>query len=168
MSSYREIIYPPDEKNEYPQKLADHLYERFIEGELVEDREFKILDIGCCTGKALKMFNRRGNLDLYGIDIRDEKSEGFVFKECNLETESIPFEDNTFDFVYSKSVLEHVKNTDNFISEALRVLKPGGVFVGMCPDWGSQYKNYWDDYTHVKPFTRKELWIVTGKHEALR
>ena len=97
MSSYREIIYPPDEKNEYPQKLADHLYERFVENEIVEGQEFKMLDIGCCTGKALKMFNRRNNLELYGIDLRDEKQDGFVFKECNLETERIPFDDNTFD-----------------------------------------------------------------------
>jgi SAM-dependent methyltransferase len=157
MSNYREIIYPSDVKNEYPQKLADHIYDRFVEGELTKGQEFRILDIGCCTGDALKMFNRRNNLELYGIDIRDEKQEGYVFKECDLETDKIPFEDNTFDFIYSKSVLEHVKNTDNFISESLRVLKPGGVFVGMCPDWGSQYKNYWDDYTHVKPFTRKGL-----------
>lgn len=157
MSKYREIIYPPDEANNYPQLLADHLYDRFIKPNLQEGKEYKVLDIGCCTGKALKNFNRRGDLKLYGIDIRDEKEEGFVFKECDIESEAIPFPDNTFDFIYSKSVLEHVKNTDNFVNEALRVLKPNGVFVGICPDWNSQYKNYWDDYTHVKPFTRKGL-----------
>ena len=27
----------------------------------------------------------------------------------------------------------------------------------MCPDWGSQYKVFWDDYTHVKAWTRKGL-----------
>lgn len=157
MTSYREIIYPSDEKNPYPQRLADHLYGRFIAPLKVEDKPLRILDIGCCTGKALKMFNKRGDLELYGIDIRDEESEGFVFKACDLETEVIPFEDDYFDVVYSKSVLEHVRNTDNFVNEARRVLRPGGTFIGMCPDWNSQYKNYWDDYTHVKPFTRKGL-----------
>jgi SAM-dependent methyltransferase len=157
MTSYKEIIYPSDEKNPYPQKLADHLYDRFIKPLIKEGQTLKVLDIGCCTGNALKMFNKRGNLDLYGIDLRDERSEGFVFKACDLEREKIPFDDNTFDVVYSKSVLEHVKNTDNFVSESLRVLKPGGKFIGMCPDWHSQFRNYWDDYTHVKPFTRKGL-----------
>lgn len=157
MTSYREIIYPSDEKNEYPQRLADHLYERFIFPLKEEGRKLRILDIGCCTGKALKMFNKNDDLELYGIDIRDEGTEGFEFEVCDLEKESIPFEDNFFDVIYSKSVLEHVKNTDNFVNESYRVLKPAGIFIGMCPDWNSQYKNYWDDYTHVKPFTRKGL-----------
>jgi SAM-dependent methyltransferase len=157
MSKYVEINYPPDEKNQYPQKLADHLFHRFIEGELGQGKGSKILDIGCSTGKALKMFNSRNNLELYGIDLRDEGQTGFVFKECNLESEEIPFEDDTFDFIYNKSVLEHVRNTDNFISESFRVLKPGGIFIGLVPDWASQYKSFWDDYTHVKPFTLKGL-----------
>ena len=59
--------------------------------------------------------------------------------------------------MYSKSVLEHLTNTDNFVSESFRVLKPGGVFVGLTPDWDSQRRIFWDDYTHVKPFTRKGL-----------
>jgi len=85
MTSYREIIYPSDEKNPYPQRLADHLYGRFIAPLKVEDRPLRILDIGCCTGKALKMFNKRGDLELYGIDIRDEESEGLKLRRYHLK-----------------------------------------------------------------------------------
>ena len=27
----------------------------------------------------------------------------------------------------------------------------------MTPDWGTQYKTFWDDYTHVQAWTRKSL-----------
>jgi len=37
------------------------------------------------------------------------------------------------------------------------VLKPGGMAVLMTPDWKSQHDFFWDDYTHVKAFTRKSL-----------
>ena len=43
------------------------------------------------------------------------------------------------------------------ISELIRVLKPGGIAVIMTPDWKSQLNFFWDDYTHVKAFTRKSL-----------
>jgi len=97
---------------------------------------------------------------VYGLDKRDECIKilkDFDIRECDIEKDLFPFEDNYFDCIFSKSVLEHVNNTDNFLTESLRVLKPGGIAVLMTPDWGSQYKFFWDDYTHVKAFTRKGL-----------
>lgn len=40
----------------------------------------------------------------------------------------LPFENEEFDEIYSKSVLEHIRNVGLFISEAMRVLKKGGRF----------------------------------------
>ena len=157
MTNYAELIYPPDEGNSYPDKLAKYLYDRFMSQHQKEGYSPKILDIGCSRGNALKNFAKYGNLDLYGIDRREEKYEGFIFKECDLESEKIPFPDNTFDIIYSKSVLEHVFNAENFLSESLRVLKPGGTFIGLTPDWAAQNKIFWDDFTHVRPFTKKGL-----------
>jgi ubiquinone/menaquinone biosynthesis C-methylase UbiE len=52
--------------------------------------------------------------------------------------ESLPFEDETFDFVHAKSVVEHVDDAEATFREVYRVLKPGGVFwfltaSAMCP-----------------------------------
>ena len=155
MTKYAEVIYPKDLKNKYPQKLANHLYDNYFSDKA--SRGSSILDIGCSTGKALKCFSKNQDFKLYGVDVRDENVDGIVFEKCDLEKDRIPFEDNSFDFVYSKSVIEHVFNTENFIKETLRVLKPGGVFVIMTPDWVSGMDVFWDDYTHVKPFSRKSL-----------
>jgi len=156
MTLYKDTIYPEDNNNTYPEKLSEYIYERFF-SEATKPGT-KILDIGCCTGKALKLFKKQSkDIELYGVDIRNEGIEDINFKTCNIETEAIPYPDEHFDIIYSKSVLEHVRNTDNFLSESLRVLKSGGIFVGLTPDWKSQCEIFWDDYTHVKPFTRKGL-----------
>ena len=52
----------------------------------------KILDIGCSRGTALKNFARFGDLELYGIDRREEEHDGFVFKECDLEKKKFHFQ----------------------------------------------------------------------------
>ena len=158
MSKYSQVIYPSDDKNEYPFKLSKYIYDRFIAECAQNSNKPKLLDIGCSTGRALNNFNKCGNLELFGIDRREERvADNITFKICDIETEKLPFPDDTFDVVYSKSVLEHVHNTTNFISEAHRVLKPGGMFVCLTPDWKSQQSFFWDDFTHVKPFTRKGL-----------
>lgn len=162
MSNYLETIYFRDEYDvkAYPQILCNHIADKYLSkiyGNGLEGK--KILDIGSGKGNHLVGFSRLG-IEAYGIDKRDECTsvlKNFTIKECNIENEQFPYDDNFFDFVYSKSVLEHVVNTDNFLSESLRVLKPGGIAVFMTPDWRSQCKFFWDDYTHVKPFTRKSL-----------
>jgi len=160
MSDYLETIYFRNETgdNDYPQKLCSYIAETYLA--LSGDLHGKtLLDIGSGKGNHLIGFQRHG-INVTGIDKRDEcinALSDIEVKGCNIEEESFPFKENCFDFVYSKSVLEHVLNTDNFLSEALRVLKPGGVAVFLTPDWKSQCKYFWDDYTHVKAFTRKSL-----------
>jgi SAM-dependent methyltransferase len=161
MPNYLETVYFAEEygKDEYPQKLCDYLYERYFEdyARAHAGEKLKLLDIGSGKGNHLVGFSRH-NIEGYGIDKREECVEildYFDIRECDMEKDSLPFEDNTFDFIFSKSVIEHVYNTDNFLDESYRVLKPGGIMVLMTPDWRSQKNYFWDDYTHVKPFTRK-------------
>ena len=125
MTKYVEVIYPEDSKNKYPQKFANHLYERFFSGK--KGQEASILDIGCSAGKALKCFSKNQDFKLYGVDVRDENVDGIVFEKCDLEKDRIPFEDNSFDFVYSKSVIEHVFNTENFIKASRRLFLENGL-----------------------------------------
>jgi ubiquinone/menaquinone biosynthesis C-methylase UbiE len=74
-----------------------------------------------------------------------------------LGKDKIPFPDNYFDLVYTKSVISMFLDTSFFFKEVYRVLKPGGTFVCLIPDWRSNYKWYWDDFFYVKSFTRKGL-----------
>ena len=163
MGKYLETIYFTEETGEqdYPQKLCSHIHERFYAPFAPSGgpNRPRLLDIGSGKGNHLIGFARCG-LDCFGIDKRDEciaAQQHFDVRECDIEREPFPFEDDFFDFVFSKSVLEHVTNTDNFLSQTLRVLKPGGVAVMLTPDWRSQRDYFWDDYTHVKAFTRKGL-----------
>ncbi len=160
MSSYLDTIYFKNEydENAYPQKMCNYLAERYIKP-LGPLEGMKLLDIGSGKGNHLVGFARLG-METYGLDKRDEcinALKDFDIRECNLECDPLPFEDDMFDVVYSKSVLEHVQNTDNLLAQSLRVLKPGGLAIMMTPDWRSQRAYFWDDYTHVKPFTRKGL-----------
>jgi SAM-dependent methyltransferase len=78
-------------------------------------------------------------------------------EKYDAEWMMIPYEDNTFDYVFIKSVIEHICNTDLFLSEIYRVLKPGGKVIILTPDYQKQKDFFYDDYTHIKPFTLNSL-----------
>jgi SAM-dependent methyltransferase len=60
--------------------------------------------------------------------------------------------DASCDVVYADQVLEHMPGIDaarELVSEALRVLRPGGVFFVVVPDYLKERGFFWDvDYTH--------------------
>lgn len=72
-----------------------------------------------------------------GIDICDHprlvKTDAFVYSthlDYVVDAHSMPFADNTFDFVYSLAVFEHLHTPWVAAKEIFRVLKPGGkVYV---------------------------------------
>jgi len=67
-------------------------------------------------------------------------------------TPPIPAPDASSDVIYADQVLEHMPGIDAaraLTGEALRVLRPGGVFFVVVPDYLKERGFFWDiDYTH--------------------
>lgn len=114
-----------------------------------------ILDVGCGTGwfcKFLKESYPESNI--IGTDIEDgRKFKNFDFFLAGIE--KLPFKDLTFDGISCKAVLEHIHNPLLAVLEMNRVLKKDGILFISVPD--AKDKNFWDDYTHVRPYTKKSL-----------
>ena len=155
-NQYLSVVY--DQKShpytDYPSKLCAHLFKLFN-----LKAGMKMLEPGCGRGEFLSHFQRLG-LDVRGIDISEEaRSFGHDFDIflCDIENDPIPFENNTFDVIFSKSFIEHLHYPERYLKEAYRVLKPGGLLVTLVPDWESNYRTYFDDFTHRSPFTKVAL-----------
>jgi ubiquinone/menaquinone biosynthesis C-methylase UbiE len=57
------------------------------------------------------------------------------------DAENMPFEDNTFDLVYSNGVIHHTPQTTRVIGEIFRILKPGGRCIIMV--YAEHSLHYW-------------------------
>jgi len=154
--NYLSVVYDEDSHpyNDYPKKLCAYMFQAFG-----LKKGMKMLEPGCGRGEFLKNFKDLG-LDVVGVDISSEAADfnnGLDVRKCDLENESLPFDDNTFDIIYSKSFIEHLYYPEKYLEEAYRVLKPNGLLLTLVPDWESNYKIYFDDFTHRTPFTKMSL-----------
>jgi len=101
------------------------------------DRNSMILDYGCGSGRFVKELNEQG-YNAFGCDIKidselkDLLNQGLI-RSIEQDPYRLPFEDNTFDFIYSFSVFEHVQNYSESIAELARVLKPNGICYHFFP-----------------------------------
>ncbi len=145
--NYYNVFYN-QKKTDYPYRLSSYLFKRYH-----LKKGMKLLDIGCGKGEYISIFRKLG-LDSYGIDKRINSK---YINKHDLDKENIPYQDNTFDVVFSKSFLEHSKNLEHILIEIKRILKDGGILICMVPDWGSQMKSYYDGYDHISPLTERGL-----------
>lgn len=127
----------------------------------------KILDVGAGEGVWLGQFAQfTVPENVFGaeydpqqvVDMKDPNSEirrMYSIPEQNIincPAERLDFPDNTFDIVFSHEVLEHVQDDKKAVSEAIRVLKPGGKFVIFTPNRG------WPFEQHGMFFRGKYYW----------
>jgi SAM-dependent methyltransferase len=99
----------------------------------------KILDIGSGNGQIsdhfLKLKNRVMAVDI--ADRRIHKDNGVEFYV--VDSELLPFQDETFDIVISNHVIEHVKSRERHISEIRRVLQSDGICYLATPNRTSPF-----------------------------
>lgn len=94
----------------------------------------KCLDIGCGAEAPLSFYLSRKGGAVYCGDINKQiisSAKKFVknAKFFIFGAEKLPFKDQEFDFVFMIDVLEHVKNPDKAINEAIRVTKKNGFIL---------------------------------------
>jgi len=99
----------------------------------------KLIDVACGTGDIAKLFLKNvGKLsEVTCVDPNKgmiEKGKKKLKNHKNLEwilasAEKLPVNDNTFDFYTISFGLRNTKNISESLSEAYRVLKPGGRFL---------------------------------------
>lgn len=158
---------------EHYNDISKHRYElhphvkNFVKFEKYKNK--KVLEIGFGAGTDLCEFVRNG-ADVSGIDISDKSitlcNDRLIVENFNADIKlydglNIPFKNNTFDAVYSWGVLHHNPNIDDLLSEAHRVLKPGGNLILML------YNKYSLLYYYSILYLRWLPQKIKSRHEIL-
>lgn len=102
-----------------------------------------ILDVGYGTGAMINLFSGLlPEASFTGIDnsekILDTVKGTDKIQFFHGHADSLPFADESFDFVYTRLVLMHNPNPAAIIEEMTRVCKPGGVVCAVEIDDGTQ------------------------------
>jgi SAM-dependent methyltransferase len=134
--------------------LPDHL--RFVP----IPSQARILDAGCGTGSMARLLAAtHRDAQVVGIDVRadyiayaaergnKEDLRNIAFRQGDVF--SLPFADSTFDVVWSKYVLQWLKESHRAIAEFRRVTRRGGVVV--CANFDGFAMTHWPEDPTLQP-----------------
>jgi SAM-dependent methyltransferase len=110
-----------------------------------------MLDLGCGF-EAFKEISSHTGLEYVGVDY-----DGGAM--LLADAHALPFKADAFDFIISFAVLEHLRYPAVAIREALRVLKPGGTFIGTVAFLEPFHMN---SYYHPSPLGTYDLLSGSG------
>ncbi|MGB6297556.1 MAG: methyltransferase domain-containing protein [Rivularia sp. (in: cyanobacteria)] len=126
-----------EEKNRRQAQID--LIEELLQWAQVQQAE-NILDVGCGIGGSSLYLAQKFNAAATGITLSpvqaqraSERAVEFGLQDrTNFQVAdalNMPFEDNSFDLVWSLESGEHMPDKNRFMQECYRVLKPGGKFI---------------------------------------
>lgn len=153
----------------------------------------KVLEIGSGIGTNCLLCKAMSEGEMFGIEpapgsyqklidcihLLQEGNPHLPYNAIEAGAESLPFSDNTFDFIYSFEVMEHVMDPKKMLEEIYRVLKPGGLsYITTCnydSFYEGHYGRFWNPFIgkqgnrkryirkHLSPKFLSELNFITKK-----
>ena len=146
----------------------------FIEQGRLSDRK-KVLDVGFGWGRMIVGLKERfPDMDITGIEIVETAIENAYiildrylgnYSKIKLEigdVQSLKYEDNRFDAVFSTRVFQYLSNPQKAIDHVYRVLIPGGRAVIMVPNKINPYLYLWYHTKLISSFTLKKWFRNAG------
>ena len=112
-----------------------------IVNDSLDNKEIKILELGCNVGRNINKFFENGFKNLFAIEINSEaislmkKSFPNTFSstkifESSIENKIKEFSDNQFDLVFSMAVLMHIHNDSDWIFQHIaRITKKNLIIM---------------------------------------
>lgn len=114
-----------------------------------------ILDIG--PGRC--WFTKQNLNDIAAIDNAPELVDHYRQRGVNIrlgDAYQVPYPEEYFEGVFCCWLLEHLSEPDRAFLEMYRILKPGGYACVIVPS-PNDMTAFYDDYTHVRPYTPVSL-----------
>ncbi|MFA7252971.1 MAG: class I SAM-dependent methyltransferase [Patescibacteria group bacterium] len=148
--------------------------------ELMRDNHFnkgrRCLEVGCGRGSISAYFADAG-FDCTLLDVSPDVIEiaRKIYKKNNLKAKfvvgdanDLPFSEGSFDIVVSIGLLEHFENFDKTIGEQVKMLAPGGLFLGyIVPKYTDNIQKDYEWINQVLKGYKKEGRIAS-KEEVFR
>lgn len=152
-------------------KTYSHYLEK-LENLNVKKKNF--LEIGCDSGSLLERALEIGYKNVVGIEPSDQAiaqaSPRIKDKIIHGSFEPGHFKENSFDVIFFAMVIEHMVDASSFVSEIYRILKPGGMVLGITHDENSflskllKEKSPIINDAHICVFSRESLKKIFKKH----
>ena len=139
----------------------------------------RVFCIGCGSGEEILLLRSRGASSIYAIDVSEALLEiaraghpDVEFAMRSME-ERQPFDDGTFDFVYSSLTLHYAVDWSGILREVARLLRPGGrmLFSTHHPvKWGAQVSRGEERDTFLMGYERPkgQMPVVYGDYLGTR
>lgn len=126
---YARYAFEYDDKEKYWNSFEQGCFDPYLK--MIEGK--KVLDAGAGTGRLSVKLAAAG-AEVTALDISSDMLQKISQKNGEIETvlgnmEELPFEDNTFDFVFSSMAMVHLKKVDQFLDECYRVVKDDGLVL---------------------------------------
>jgi SAM-dependent methyltransferase len=115
-----------------PIEIGRHL-ER-VRRYLQPERDDHVLEIGCSRGFLIDRVRRELAPATIGVDLNPEAIANAITDNISaMDAQSLGFEDESFDKIYSFHCIEHIPDLHRAFREMDRVLKPGGRILLVYP-----------------------------------
>lgn len=129
---FEELTY--EEKRKFRYSLQDYMLDFYRYKNFAGKR---ILEIGCGAGIDSCEFASNGAI-MTSVDFTEiaakltrDLTRKYNGQAARCSATILPFKTGTFDVVYSYGVIHHIPDIDSVLAEITRILKPGGMFMGM-------------------------------------
>jgi len=171
---FNDVYNKYDLMNDFMSLGIHRIWKRNLMNWMSPSNNRKLIDVGCGTGDLGKLFLDLTNNDskIYCVDPNEEMiKQGKIklknYKNINwiiASAEDLPIEDNSCDYYTISFGLRNTKNLNKSLSEAYRVLKPGGRYL--CLEFSKIQNSNLDfiykSYSKLIPILGK---AIVGKKE---
>jgi SAM-dependent methyltransferase len=134
----------------------ENLFNRYFYESRFRHLEAPIVDLG--PGRCA--FTRQASDKIISVDNAPAVVDRYKLEGLDIRLGSaydLPFEDASVSGLYSCWLLEHLADPMGCLTEVRRILRPGGYACLIVPSAESLNRGFYDDYTHLRPFTHASM-----------
>lgn len=126
-----------------------------------------VVDIGAGTGAIASCLNRD---DIVSVDLSKAMLSAGFGPRLQASASQLPLQSDSADVIAARSVLHHVPDVSEVLSEISRILRPGGQFIAIHEPVGeprliSTYRRVRDYVNRVRG-NRMDEWLERAAKEA--